>query len=238
MSLKISLLIVEEDTEQARGLVASLLGDCPDREIVAARTGLKGLSRLRQESPDVVLLDCTDADARAAAMSRWLHEKALELPVVILTGNSWDVVLRELLRSCATGHVVRHGNYRGAISIALREAIARLRLERRISASEKNAPGRADRDVTAESSGSLRHEINNPLTGILGNAELILQGRAQLPAHLVQRVETIVELAVRLRKLMRSMEGIGKDLRERPAEAMTLVGSMPGRRRHPPTREE
>lgn len=52
----------------------------------------------------------------------------------------------------------------------------------------------------------LRHEINNPLTGILGNAELLLaQLRDKLPPLSVQRLETVVDLAVRLREKVRRL---------------------------------
>ena len=51
-----------------------------------------------------------------------------------------------------------------------------------------------------------RHEINNPLTGILGNAELLLsQLRDKLPPLSVQRLETVVDLAVRLREKVRRL---------------------------------
>jgi len=53
----------------------------------------------------------------------------------------------------------------------------------------------------------LRHELNNPLTGILGNAELLLlearRGKLDLPLQTRQRLETITELAVRMRETVR-----------------------------------
>jgi signal transduction histidine kinase len=51
----------------------------------------------------------------------------------------------------------------------------------------------------------LRHEVNNPLTGILGNAELLLARRDSLPPAAVQRLETIAELAIRLRETIRRL---------------------------------
>lgn len=51
----------------------------------------------------------------------------------------------------------------------------------------------------------LRHELNNPLTGILGNAELLLARREQLPPPMVARLETITELAIRLRETIRRL---------------------------------
>ncbi len=52
----------------------------------------------------------------------------------------------------------------------------------------------------------LRHEINNPLTGVLGNAELVLGEGAELSDKARRRLETIVELTVRLRDVVRNLE--------------------------------
>jgi len=56
----------------------------------------------------------------------------------------------------------------------------------------------------------LRHELNNPLTGILGNAELLLveirrKKDGKVPGGGEQRLETIATLAVRLRETMRRL---------------------------------
>ena len=56
----------------------------------------------------------------------------------------------------------------------------------------------------------LRHELNNPLTGILGNAELLLaeirrNDDGRLPPGGLQRLETIAALAVRLRETIRRL---------------------------------
>ena len=50
-----------------------------------------------------------------------------------------------------------------------------------------------------------RHEINNPLTGILGNAELLLAHHANLSSVETQRLQTVVDLAVRLRETVRRL---------------------------------
>jgi signal transduction histidine kinase len=47
--------------------------------------------------------------------------------------------------------------------------------------------------------------VNNPLTGILGNAELLLNRREGLPPQAIARLETIAELAVRLRETIRRL---------------------------------
>jgi signal transduction histidine kinase len=50
-----------------------------------------------------------------------------------------------------------------------------------------------------------RHDINNPLTGILGNAELVLSHAVKLPPADIQKLQTVVELAVRLRETIRRL---------------------------------
>jgi signal transduction histidine kinase len=60
--------------------------------------------------------------------------------------------------------------------------------------------------------GLLRHELNNPLTGILGNAELLLRelrrNKIELPSHVQQRLEMIATLAVRMRETVRFLSEI------------------------------
>jgi signal transduction histidine kinase len=55
----------------------------------------------------------------------------------------------------------------------------------------------------------LRHELNNPLTGILGNAELLLlelrRKNVELPEQAQSRLETIAALAVRMRETVRRL---------------------------------
>jgi signal transduction histidine kinase len=58
----------------------------------------------------------------------------------------------------------------------------------------------------------LRHELNNPLTSILGNAELLLgelrRKNVELPAQVQQRLATIATLAVRMRETVRFLSEI------------------------------
>lgn len=55
----------------------------------------------------------------------------------------------------------------------------------------------------------MRHELNNPLTGILGNAELLLaelrRRNVELPPLAQSRLETIAALAVRMRETVRRL---------------------------------
>ena len=55
-------------------------------------------------------------------------------------------------------------------------------------------------EETAALVARIRHEINNPLTGVLGQAQLLL--REDLSERSRKRVQTIEDLALRLRDIV------------------------------------
>lgn len=54
----------------------------------------------------------------------------------------------------------------------------------------------------------VRHEINNPLTGVLGQAQLLL--REELSDKARKRAQTIEELAIRLRDIVGQLRQVQK----------------------------
>ena len=63
-------------------------------------------------------------------------------------------------------------------------------------------------DEVAELVARVRHEINNPLAGVLGQAQLLL--REDLNDRARKRAETIEELAIRLRDVVAQLRQIQK----------------------------
>ena len=64
----------------------------------------------------------------------------------------------------------------------------------------------------------VRHEINNPLTGVLGQAQLLL--REDLNERARKRAETIEQLAIRLRDIAAELRQV-----QRPFKASESDGS-------------
>jgi two-component system, NtrC family, sensor kinase len=63
-------------------------------------------------------------------------------------------------------------------------------------------------DEVAQLVANIRHEINNPLTGVLGQAQLLL--REDLSDRARKRVETIEELASRIRDIVAQLREVQK----------------------------
>ena len=63
-------------------------------------------------------------------------------------------------------------------------------------------------DEVAELVARIRHEINNPLTGVLGQAQLLL--REDLGEKARKRAQTIEELAIRIRDIVAQLREVQK----------------------------
>ena len=74
----------------------------------------------------------------------------------------------------------------------------------------------------AELVARVRHEINNPLTGVLGQAQLLL--REDLSEKARKRVQTIEDLSIRMRDIVAQLRQVQRSVRggeedDEPAEA-------------------
>src|SRR6476659_5715538 len=66
-------------------------------------------------------------------------------------------------------------------------------------------------DEVADLITRVRHEINNPLTGVLGQAQLLL--REELSERAKKRAETIEALAIRIRDIVAQLRQVQKTSR-------------------------
>jgi signal transduction histidine kinase len=119
-------------------------------------------------------------------------------PVILLAPAARQAQAADLVAEGDLEFVVRVGDF-VPLTVSL--------LERRVRWAErgKSASGRSWAELPEDIAEIFRHEINNPLTGILGNAELLLAHRDRMHATDAQRLETVVSLAVRLRETVRRL---------------------------------
>lgn len=130
-------------------------------------------------------------------------------PIIVLVPLGGEERAATLLEEGATDFVIQAGNYP-----LLLPALLRRSLGRQETSWEKVAM-------------VIRHEINNPLTGVLGNAELILADGANLPEKVCERLTTIIQLAVRLRDVVRNLELRLPPERTLPARSLPAEPSQP-----------
>ncbi len=158
---------------------------------------------LEEDSPEVILLeedavagDCVDTKEAEQSLEAVVAPLAVYAPVVVIGPAEKRGELAGLSEAGAADFVERKTNAfaeaRGLIQQRLRQAPQEIE------------------SVEEDFGEVLRHELNNPLTGILGNAELLLtelrrKKDGKIPSGGEHRLETIATLAVRLRETVRRL---------------------------------
>lgn len=187
------------------------------RYLAAPERGLRllAVARFAEARPylDAREVDALVLDLAAGAALREAdaagYDEARRVPLLILVPPGAEEQLLPLLEQEAAEFIFQAGNYLVLLPALLRRA------RRRHETSWE------------EVARVVRHEMNNPLTGILGNAELILAEKAALPEKISERLATIIHLTVRLRDVVRGLEK-----RLRRAENCP-DGSLPSGNPHP-----
>ena len=221
------VLLVTADTALARRLIRMLSGENDllrmDEErpyqLPIATSIAQARSCIGRAVPSVILLD--ESVAAAGLFTDVLRDLAHFAPIIFLAAPEnlarWCALseLSELVTEGRVECVPRYGDF-VPLTARLIERHAQNHsefrgLERRVHAAPATVvavpervqldPDHAPRDFGEV----LRHEVNNPLTGILGNAELLLSRRDRLSTDMVERLEVIAELAIRLRETIRRL---------------------------------
>jgi len=191
-----SAVLATADSGLAQKLAAEVerFGKLEPVTTIAALAQLR--DRLGEIAPRVIFLDgMLLGQAPVVESLRQLTETA---PVVFLDSNACQAQVSRLLAEGDVELVVRMGDF-------IPHAAALI--ERRLRWAERSGFGLGPpwAELTGDIPEIFRHEINNPLTGILGNAELLLAHGDRLTAIDTQRLHTVVDLAVRLRENVRRL---------------------------------
>jgi signal transduction histidine kinase len=209
-----TILLVSDDAE----LSAAVRREFEAREDaprVATVSTPEAARRIMEDAaPTVILLEeravIAENEGRMGKMPRLssvVSALAAHAPVVVIGVADRQKELAALVAAGAADFVAQGSH---CLPQALKHLERRLQQAQQLAGKAKEfvaVAGATNGDAFGE---ILRHELNNPLTGILGNAELLLaevqrKNDGQLPQRGQQRLETIAALAVRLRETVRRL---------------------------------
>src|SRR5271154_5556511 len=217
-----TILLVSDDAA-LRDMARHELETIDERRRVSSVSTVDAARRIVEDAaPAAILLtaaagplDAGELQDRAERLDVAVSSLATFAPVVVIGDAEHQTELSGLVAAGAADYVVRTG---GCLTVALGLVERRLRKAQSEahalpSSVEMLVSRQADvfTEMEREDFGEvLRHELNNPLTGILGNAELLLseirrKNDGRMPLGAPQRLETIAALAVRLRESVRRL---------------------------------
>ena len=149
--------------------------------------------------PQLIVLEdrILNKDATLEEAARHLAAFA---PVIVLACPRRHTELTELIAAGEVDFVARSDGF-----LSLMASLVKRRLRSSCRTPRESVPGRSSARPY-DFAEVLRREANNPLTGILGNTEFVLSKlRGRLSPDAVERLETVVDLAVRLRETIRQV---------------------------------
>jgi signal transduction histidine kinase len=172
LSVSLSLLLVSNNREEVVRVEQEIRRRSPRGRIKVVDTVEKALGELRAREHDVVVVDLPDLEALTLITT--LRQEALDLPVVVLVEDPSNRASLGIVNAGADQCVTKEGAYHQTLPRILEAAIRFRSLARETRKLEDRLHDRDNTQMLNIVTGTLSHEINNPLMTILGTTELLL----------------------------------------------------------------
>ena len=151
MASDIRVLLVEDNPGDARLLREMLQEAGPARyDLIHLQRLEEARRRLKEERPDVVLLDLLLPDSHGLDTFRQVHACAPSVPILVLSGDNDEALAAQAVREGAQDYLVKGQTNSPLLARAMRYAIERKRREREmetfttVATALRAAPCRAD----------------------------------------------------------------------------------------------
>ena len=138
--------------------------------------------------PGIAVILCASADSREIQQLRSRYPRLLHVPLREDWTQTLVLVAGESLRRVRAGRQAKQ-----ALSRALQ--------------SEREA-------VLGRYMSDMKHSVNNALTTILGNAELLLLEPGQLSAQSLHQIKTMHSMTLRINEIMQRFSSLASEIRE------------------------
>ena len=204
MGGSIDILLVEDNIGDRR-LICELLSEAKGVtfNLKCADRLQAGLEQLNKGGVDAVLLDLGLPDSQGLETLSKTYAQAPKIPIVVLTGIDDELLGTQAVNRGAQDYLMK-GQVDGNLLVrALRYAIERKQAEER----EKQLQLQLDLSRRLASVGvmvsGIAHEINNPLTKIVGFSDMLIQ--KDIPEVTKQVLKTIKDNSEQVAGILKSL---------------------------------
>ncbi len=190
-------VLVVDDEPDMRWLLAGVLR-AEGFDVAAAEDGQAALEQISRHSPDVILLDLKMPVLDGIQVLERTKAMDPQLPVVIVTAYADLPSAVQAMRLGAYDYLTKPFEH-DEIVFTVRRALEKRELE-----AERLRTARVGTLLLAAR--AMSHEINNPLTAILGQAQM-LEGELREP-RAANRARVIIESCDRIARVVRRLSSI------------------------------
>jgi len=162
------------------------------------------------QNPDLIVMGPISADH----LSRNLAAIPPAIAVILCSMSDAQEIRKLRLRSPNLVHIALRDDWAQTLLLVADEALRRVSATRQAQQALARA-ARSERDaILGRYMLDMKHSVNNALTSILGNAELLLLEPGQLTAQSLQQVKTVHQMTLRLHEITQRFSMLASEIRE------------------------
>jgi DNA-binding response OmpR family regulator len=198
-----NILIVDDDPNIAL-LVEMALHHEPSYHLTTLGDSLEALEYINANPPDLLLLDIMMPGIDGYEVCRRLKQDDLtkHIPIIMVTAKSEMDDKIKGMGLGASDFITKPFNPE--------ELSARVAAQLRIRELEREVSKKAELGSALKTTITLQHEINNPLTGIIGNLEYLTEPEDLSMEEIAKTADETLKLALRIRDVMIKMGSLSK----------------------------
>ena len=173
--------LIIEDSPEDRMTVSRTINKINENSLILelayleATTLKEGFERLNSNQVDILLLDLSLPDADGMDAISKIKESHPALPIIVLTGNEDEKDSIRAIQAGVQDYLIKKEITPHNLSRSIGYAIERSKTAKELDDLRIQQAHSLKMATLGEVAGNLAHEINNPLTIILGFSERILK---------------------------------------------------------------
>jgi signal transduction histidine kinase len=196
--------IISDDADFA----SQVSGRWQSERVVPAFTVLGSMSALNPESFDLSVIDMPLPDSHRA------QRRALEgrgRPVILVCGTS-DIAQTLRRESSRVAAVTRHDGWPEFVVLLAVETLRRVDAVHRADHAEQVNALLKCHATLGQYMIEMRHSLNNALTSVLGNSELLLLEPGAFSAGVRSQIDTMRNMSLRMHEILQRFSSLEKEL--------------------------
>ncbi len=208
------VLLVEDEEHLLKSLEVFFKNET-SYEIFTAANGKEAIDIINSKNISLILTDLKMPEIGGIELMEYVKKKTLDIPVIAMTAFASLNSAIEALRLGVYDYIIKPYEF-DMVLIVVNRAIEKIRLTERAKDSDRLK-------VIAEAGITLNHEINNPLTGVMGNLELLLDEMPEDKEEIKKTLKTVYENSAKIAEVVKKFQKVNTYVTTKYADKQAML---------------